>query len=307
LAPGPTPWSTPRASAQPTPTPKPTPKPTQAPEPTFVAASPKPAPTPSDHALSANVQPALVNARNDKERIWFERCLGSVEHTAPRPGCVYGNKSGSYTVALVGDSHAAHFFPAFEWVAQQNGWRLLVMVKVSCAFTDMPVRNILLKREYTECAAWNEGVVSRLNAERPNLTVVVNNRAIFPADPAQNSFAAKAAGVARMIGRVPGKVVLLADSPRSAYDVPACLSANLHDVRACTTGRKKGLGYHGVIERKAADQAGVPLIDLAGRICPDDCPAVIDNMIVFRDSHHLTATFSRSLGPDLQRLLNKVR
>jgi peptidoglycan/LPS O-acetylase OafA/YrhL len=317
VAPTPAPTRKPKPAATPAPQPAATPAPKPAatpppkppgPAPTMVAATPKPQEPPTNFALSPNVQPALVSARNDKERIWFERCVGNVEHTAPRPGCVYGNKGGSYTIALVGDSHASHFFPAFERVAQQNGWRLLVMVKVSCTFTDMRVRNILLKREYTECASWNEGVVSRINAERPNLTVIINNRSIFPLDPAQDTYAAKAAGVARMIGRLPGKVVLMADSPRSAYDVPACLSSNLHDIRNCATGRKRAFGYHGVIEKKVAEQARVPLIDIAGRICADNpCPAVVDNMIVYRDSHHLTATFARSLGPDLERLLNKVR
>jgi peptidoglycan/LPS O-acetylase OafA/YrhL len=308
--PTPEPTTAPTTKPRPAATPKPTPAPKVTPraEPTSVAAPAASPPPPSGHALSPTVQPALVDARKDKERIWFERCLADVQHTAPRPGCVYGDKGGSYTIALVGDSHAAHFFPAFEWVAKQNGWRLVVMVKVACTFTDMRVNNIILKREYTECKSFNEGVVARVNAERVDLTVVVNNRSIFPVDKAENTVAAKAAGVARIIARINGRVVLLADNPRSAFDVPACLSSNLHDVRACATGRKKALANHAVIERRVAEQAGVPLIDVAARICVDNpCPAVVDNMIVYRDSHHLTATFARSLGPDLERLLKQVR
>ena len=62
-----------------------------------------------------------------------------------------------------------------------------------------------------------------------------------------------------------------------------------------------------MIETRAAELAGVAMIDLAGRICTGSpCPAVVDNMIVYRDEHHLTATFSRSLGPALDRALEKV-
>jgi hypothetical protein len=58
------------------------------------------------------------------------------------------------------------------------------------------------------------------------------------------------------------------------------------------------------MERRAAAAAGVPLIDLAYSICPaDPCPAVVNKMIVYRDYHHLTAIFSRSLGPELERQL----
>ena len=54
--------------------------------------------------------------------------------------------------------------------------------------------------------------------------------------------------------------------------------------------------YHGFTHKSA-----MPMIDLAARICTAaPCPAVVDNMIVYRDYHHLTATFSRSLGSDSQ-------
>ena len=65
-------------------------------------------------------------------------------------------KDGRFTVALVGDSHAAHWFPALERLAKHKGWRIVTFVKVSCPFIDMRVRNLALKREYRECAAFNE-------------------------------------------------------------------------------------------------------------------------------------------------------
>jgi peptidoglycan/LPS O-acetylase OafA/YrhL len=38
--------------------------------------------------------------------------------------CVYGNPSGTYTVALVGDSHASALFPGVNEVAKAHGWKL---------------------------------------------------------------------------------------------------------------------------------------------------------------------------------------
>ena len=105
-----------------------------------------------------------------------------------------------------------------------------------------------------------------------------------------------------------GKTVILADTPHSDVDVPSCLSANVWDIRPCAAVRKRALSGHAVMERQAAELAGVAMIDLAARICTETpCQAVVDNMIVFRDTHHLTATFSRSLGRDLERLLDQVR
>ncbi len=62
------------------------------------------------------------------------------------------------------------------------------------------------------------------------------------------------------------------------------------------------MSRHDVIERIAATAARVPTLDLARSICPiDPCPAVLNGMIVYRDSHHLTATFAVALGPVLDR------
>ena len=41
------------------------------------------------------------------------------------PTCIYGDKNGSLTIALVGDSHAAQWFPAFEALAIEQGLRIV--------------------------------------------------------------------------------------------------------------------------------------------------------------------------------------
>lgn len=43
-------------------------------------------------------------------------------------------------------------------------------------------------------------------------------------------------------------------------------------------------------------------MDMTTAVCPcDPCPAVVNRKIVYRDGHHLTATFARSLAPALDR------
>jgi hypothetical protein len=49
------------------------------------------------------------------------------------------------------------------------------------------------------------------------------------------------------------------------------------------------------------------VIDIVAAVCPSTpCPVVLDGMIVYRDGHHLTATFARSLAPVLQDALGPV-
>ena len=41
----------------------------------------------------------------------------------------------------------------------------------------------------------------------------------------------------------------------------------------------------------------VPVLDFTDLVCPGGaCPAVVGNVVVWRDRHHLTATYSRSMS-----------
>jgi peptidoglycan/LPS O-acetylase OafA/YrhL len=273
------------------PAPTPTPRP-----------SPTPVPDVAEHGrLPHDVRPSLGAARGDEERLRGDGCL-AFERVVKPPTCVYGVKDGRFTVALVGDSHAAHWFPALERVAKHEGWRLVTFVKVSCPFIDMRVRNLALKREYRECAAFNDAMLARLATLKPDLTLVAMSRiATRPVSASDDTVAAKGAAVARMISRLPGRTMLIVDTPYAGQDVPGCLSAHQRDVDACAIPHKVAFTDRlGRVEAAAAKASGAGVIDLTSRICVEDpCPVVVSGMIIFRDSGHLTATYSRSLAPAL--------
>jgi len=301
-APGPTavPSATPQATVSPVPaTPRPTPKPTSRPKSAVIAANPR---GPSEPSTA--FRPALAAIRGDEERLKADRCIAYEPETKPRD-CRYGK--GSFTVALVGDSHASHWFPAVHAVASKRGWSVVPMIKVSCPFLDMPVHSNALKREYRECAAFNDSVVTRLGRLKPDLTIVAINHWVLPENEADGKVAKVGAALGRQVDQVAGRVVVLADSPHSGGDVPTCLAENAAHPDRCTTPYWKAFSGHAEIEKVGARAAGVPLIDLGPAICSEDlCADVVDGIVVYRDYHHLTATFSRSLGPALDRALRSV-
>ena len=266
-----------------------------------------PPPTePQSFALPADVAPPLSKARGNTERLFGDGCLVRESVVRP-PNCSFGDGGGAKTVALVGDSHASQWFPALEEIARQRGWRLETLVKMNCPFTDMAVKHIELKREYTECQTWNAAVITRLQEIAPNLTVVSNSRWSFkPVHSADASMEAQAEAIARMLRQVPGRSVLLADTPYPRIDVPACLSSHLNDVRKCSIGRGTAFATQtGAREVLAAQLAGAALVDMNQIICPEpwECPAVIDKFIVYRDPTHLTAVFARWLARPLDSAL----
>jgi peptidoglycan/LPS O-acetylase OafA/YrhL len=302
--PSPSPGSSasPAPSALPTASPQPTPEPTPPPPtwdeiPDLVLDEPLP--------LPAGVRPSLARARTDTESLYRDGCAAQVAVIRP-PDCVYGDPEGDITIALVGDSHAGQWFPALETLANARGWRLLPYVKLSCPFIDMRVEHLTLKREYTECAAWREEVIAVLAERRPDIVVVtMSHRGIFPTLAADRTLEREGEAIGRAVLRLPGRALVMIDTFRTSTDIPGCIAANPADVRPCAISREIGMTrYFGVRERIAAEVAGAGVVDLISSVCAAmPCQVVRDGMIVYRDNHHLTATFSASLAPALEAAL----
>ena len=258
--------------------------------------------------LPRDVSPALGQARTDRERLPDDGCFTWLEGTQPAD-CVYGDPRGRITIALIGDSHAGHWFPALNVLARRNGWRLIPFVKASCPYVDMAVYHPFAKREYTECATWRRLAIRAINDARPDLVIVATaQRGIRPVSAAAGSAKEQGEAMARAIGQLKAPVAIVVDSPRTDVDIPACLSRHPSDVHACAIPRGEAFDVtFGIRERVAAKRSGAALVDVVAAVCPSTpCPVARDGMILYRDGHHLTATFVRSLAGAFDAALRPV-
>lgn len=264
------------------------------------SASPPPSPArPVKHAL----EPRLVDARNDVDGLNERGCGLSLAGSQP-PLCQLGTTDARFTVALVGDSHAAQWFPALDAIARARAWLVMPFTKDSCIFLDMRIESLHLEREYAECTRWRQAVLQALQRERPDLVLVSSSRWVHPVNPLDADLRRQGDAMARLLRLLPGRVVVIADTPLSFYDVPACLSRPVRPPDGCSTSRGYALTGHLMRDKFAADLSGAWLIDPAEWLCGEAmCPAIIDWTIVYRDDHHLTATFARSLAPALDARL----
>jgi hypothetical protein len=169
----------------------------------------------------------------------------------------------------------------------------------------MPIYSPLLKREYRECEAWRENVIDRLAQVRPDLVVIASDQELPVVNASDNDPELQGQAEARLIARIPGKVAIIVDTPRSDHDVPACLAKYSNAIEHCTTTRAAAFGpLYRLRESAAAEASGAALIDLADAVCPGDpCPPIIGTTLVYRDHHHMTATFAASLADDLDLAL----
>ena len=106
-----------------------------------------------------------------------------------------------------------------------------------------------------------------------------------------------------------GLVVVL-DVPRFDEDPIDCMART----RSPSDCDASGAEMHTLLdpfhraEQSALAAAGYGIAyDPLPRLCGERCPVMIDDTIVYNDSHHLTGTFSRSFSPDLAAALQAAR
>ena len=96
------------------------------------------------------------------------------------------------------------------------------------------------------------------------------------------------------------KVLVLRDTPRPGFDVPECVSAAGKDLTKCASARAKAFipASTGVEQAAAELTKGATYVDLDNAVCPSDpCPPIIGNVLVYRDTDHMTATYAATLEP----------
>jgi hypothetical protein len=92
----------------------------------------------------------------------------------------------------------------------------------------------------------------------------------------------------------PAPVAVLSDTPTMNVRVPECLSQ--HPVSACN--RDVAPTTRQPQRRILAGLAGqVTVIDPVPWLCSTVCPTVLGNLLVYRDSTHLTTAMAEALAP----------
>jgi len=261
-------------------------------------------PTPQESA--EEVRPGPKAARADRGPIVSDGCMVGQTGTESNPKCVYGDRRGKWTVYLFGDSHAMQYFPPLEKLAKQERWRLVVFNKRECSPADVHVLRADSGREYGTCDAWHEGSLRRIEESGGQATVVLSGDKDARASAHGRALGAGANAAAlqhgyektlRRLRRAGLGAVVIRDLPSSPKGIPHCVAENMHHLKACAFPHVRD----GAVEfdvRAARAVPGVRLIDLIPEVCPQGlCRAVIGNALVYRDKHHLTATYARTLSP----------
>jgi hypothetical protein len=265
--------------------------------------------------VPANLTPPLGEAFAEKASLSFNGCMREPFESG-QPECAMGDTTSSTTIALVGDSHAAMWTPAFQQIASQRQWRLEMMAKGACPLLDLPIANPLshLAEYLQHCAEWRAQIISRLEAERPRLIVLSLWRGYGTAESLSGYRAYDAAwidSVARLVQRLRAtgaQVLVLGPIPDPHFHVPVCLSGYLDDVPACTPTRSTAVNESGIAAETAATKAGGgQYADTTDLFCTTErCPVIVGNTLVYLDENHMTFEYARLLIPAIGALADRA-
>jgi hypothetical protein len=208
------------------------------------------------------------------------------------------------------------YFPALQKIALRRHWRLVELTKAGCPPAQVRVIFTISDRKYTECDAWREYALRRIErTERPALVVatasarytVVEGGRRLDAAASTRALAGAWAPTLRRLRRAAPHVAVLTDPPRPPLDVPDCVSGAMKELRRCAFPRRAAVAAATAIDAAVRRVKGITTIDPTSRYClPEVCPAVIGDVLVYRNSGHVTASFIETLAPWLARRLPRL-
>ena len=265
----------------------------------------------------ANMVPALDDMSSDSPRVYADGCHVSYFDTSVDKPCVYGDPAGTRTLFLVGDSHAAHWFRAFDDLAKVHRVRLVVLTKSGCHIPAVSVYHEKLKRTYTECPQWRDWVLAKIVRDRPDAVVLASSEGdqggalgpdgrIVPAGQDDDLWLdgwRRSLSVVRESG---ARVTVLLDTPWPKGRAPECLTENARALSRCTRAvTRAAQNYHRrPMVAQVVRDSGAEVIDPLPWFCvKGKCPLVVGNTLVYKDNSHMTSAYAAALEPLLDPLV----
>lgn len=244
--------------------------------------------------------PSTMTAAYDVDPTWDD-C--QAEATDAR-SCVVGIRGGT-RVALIGDSHAHQWSSALIALAEQRGWELHLMVKGGCEFSHVRWSDVSAADD-RRCSAWNRAVDRSLAATAPYSLVFTSSRADLRGapvgtDPVRSAHDGYRASWQPLIDRG-ARIVAIPDTPAAGSGVQHCVDTHPDDPGACRISTRRAFAAGDRLVAAARATPGAVVAEMTPSFCAEGtCPAVIGNVLVYRDSQHLTRTYVTTLVGALGR------
>ncbi len=254
----------------------------------------------------APMRPSMYEAPADAAYPSRDGCIADWD-TRDVITCTYGDAHAERTVAVVGSSHAEHWIPALDLLAREHAFRVEVYLKMGCPLT-VAAEPMYKGEANPDCRDWSVEVIDRLAVERPEWVFTTATR---PRDGDGDETPGDYLDVWARLADRGLNVLAIRDTPwlrrdGVRYRAIDCL-AQQGDRISCGMPRAAALNAVNPALEFSASFPNVFPVDLSDALCERDVCAVAEgNILIYHDEHHLTASYSRSLAPELGRRLSPI-
>ena len=221
--------------------------------------------------------------------------------------CVFGPASSrSFSVALVGDSHATQLAPGLKIAAERLDATLYTLLQSSCSLDSgyVPISAIDSEQAapyVAECQAFTNSSLRILKEIEPDVLILAN--ASLPMPSTAGVTTGSSQNTVEMFDYLeeilPGtRIVVFEDPPR------ATLASNL-DLFYCLNLTSRGECPETPVLTASWDRLaaiarskGLEILSIKSEICKSGkCAKSVDGLPIYRDSNHLNAAYSMRLAP----------
>ncbi|MCX2746229.1 acyltransferase family protein [Arthrobacter sp. MI7-26] len=223
-------------------------------------------------------------------------CKGTADAQDFVNRCTNGITNGTKSVVVIGSSHAHVLNTPLLTMAAKNNWSLTSITKGFCPLGEDTAADIT-----QSCVDFNKATLAEVLRMKPDVVVTTSTRTNAQSDIPERLDPSWVTEV-KTLNDAGIQVVALRDTPRTAEPVPACLEKNPGAYIACGSQRAEIYSEDSPTAAVAGELTNTKFLDLSKYFCPDaNCPAVIGNVIVYKDDNHVTATYMKTLTPYFEK------
>ncbi|MEI6252401.1 MAG: acyltransferase family protein [Mycobacteriaceae bacterium] len=259
-----------------------------------------------DHAKVPQLpfRPTVLEAQDDVPESTSDGCISDFDNSGVI-NCSYGDISATRTIALAGGSHAEHWITALDTLGKEHHFKVVTYLKMGCPLTTEPLPLVMGdNRPYPKCRQWNDRVMARLIADRPDFVFTTSTRPwnIKPGDTMPGTYI----GIWKAFSDAGIPVLAMRDTPWLTRDgkpfMPADCLAKGGDAVSCGIKRSEVLSDRNQTLDFVDKFPSMKALDMSDAVCRADyCRAIEGNVLVYHDAHHLSATYMRTMTPELGR------
>lgn len=200
---------------------------------------------------------------------------------------------------LLGDSHANMWFPALARLEEYGEYRVSSLAIPGCPAVAMAFEEgykEMGKEKYNECQKTLQNYIAAIKRDKPEVLVITGGT-----QTGKISWIKRYPALISELKPFVGKIIFIGDFVYGRVNVVECLqnysSIKPYECGQATSQLDPGYTDRIELEEKIIQKTGIFYYNPESLMCNEQyCPAVLNDIIVYRDRFHITRTYARWVG-----------